>query len=163
MCGKDKPLSEFHLRQLPKSQDQKLRTGGSLRRRNECKSCYRNRQAEHYKKNKGAYIESNRKRRNNIRAVLNSLKENKPCADCRGTFLPCQMDWDHVDPSTKIGGVSNLASRHYLNRTLEEIAKCELVCANCHRLRTWKRRQLGSGTPDSNGRPPRPRRGALPG
>jgi hypothetical protein len=45
------------------------------------------------------------------------------------------MDFDHVR-GTKISDVSNLRT----TKALEEIKKCELVCAVCHRLRTMERR-----------------------
>ncbi len=74
------------------------------------------------------------------RYILNQLK-NKPCFDCQGWFEPCQMDWDHLDPNTKLFSVNKSMTRP-LKETLEEIKKCQLVCSNCHRLRTWKRHRL---------------------
>lgn len=62
-----------------------------------------------------------------------------PCLDCG--FVPvdaCQMDWDHVD-GVKVNGVSQLVALGSMSRVLDEISKCELVCANCHRLRTKTR------------------------
>ena len=60
-----------------------------------------------------------------------------PCADCAGTFEPHQMDFDHRDPTTKsfavMTGRAMLMSRV---RLLEEIAKCDVVCANCHAIRS---------------------------
>jgi hypothetical protein len=72
------------------------------------------------------------------RELSNRLK-NRPCADCQGWFEPCQMDWDHRPGEDK----QELVSRSILfaptKTFLEEIAKCDLVCTNCHRLRTQKR------------------------
>lgn len=49
------------------------------------------------------------------------------------------MDFDHVS-GEKIGCLATLADARYkLEKLKEEIAKCEIVCANCHRVRTWKR------------------------
>lgn len=70
------------------------------------------------------------------RKFLNSLKEGKPCTDCGNIFHPCAMDWDHIN-NNKIANVSRLRSSK--KRVLEEVSKCELVCANCHRIRTYKR------------------------
>lgn len=74
------------------------------------------------------------------RATLEFLRALRrvPCEDCRGTFLPHQMDFDHRDPDTKSFGVTwskaMLAPRQ---RLLDEIAKCDVVCANCHAIRTY--------------------------
>ena len=76
------------------------------------------------------------KRRAINRAWLFNLK-TKPCVDCGKCFHPCAMDFDHVRDN-KATDVSRLMDR---NRKviLDEIAKCDLVCANCHRLRTYIR------------------------
>ena len=72
------------------------------------------------------------------RATLEFLRALRgvPCMDCGGTFKPHQMDFDHRDPSTKLFQVTGplLTPR---KRMLEEIAKCDIVCANCHALRTY--------------------------
>jgi hypothetical protein len=75
------------------------------------------------------------------RRYIDSLKTGKPCSDCGGTFPPVAMDFDHVRgikrfSVSKIGG-----SQMAMETLLEEIAKCELVCSNCHRVRTQKRKQ----------------------
>lgn len=63
--------------------------------------------------------------------------KNKPCADCKGIFNPIAMDFDHVN-GKKIFGVARMVS-FSKKRLDDEIAKCEVVCANCHRIRTFKR------------------------
>lgn len=72
---------------------------------------------------------------------INKLKSN-PCTDCGNTFPPICMDFDHLrDKSFNIGEVyARLTSEKTI---LEEIAKCELVCANCHRIRTQNRSKVG--------------------
>jgi len=50
------------------------------------------------------------------------------------------MDFDHRDPSTKTARVPALVGRAGIRRILAEVAKCDIVCANCHRLRTFERR-----------------------
>lgn len=67
--------------------------------------------------------------------IVNGLK-NKPCKDCQGWFEPYQMDFDHISDN-KACNVSQMVAMGYsLEKILVEIAKCELVCANCHRKRT---------------------------
>ena len=72
-----------------------------------------------------------------FRTYVNEIK-SKPCTDCGNSFPPCVMEFDHLDPKKKTNNVATLM-RHTisLDRLKEEIAKCELVCANCHRIRTW--------------------------
>lgn len=70
------------------------------------------------------------------RAFLNEQK-NKPCQDCGNRFDPCQMDFDHCKGEAKVKDVSRMF--HWAqDKILAEIAKCELVCSNCHRDRTQK-------------------------
>ncbi len=73
---------------------------------------------------------ANRKRK----ALLNELRA-KPCADCGGEFPPECMDFDHRPGEEKLFSVG-VFRRIGLKKLLAEIAKCDVVCANCHRLRT---------------------------
>jgi len=74
-------------------------------------------------------------RRTKLRVLAQELK-SRPCADCRGTFPSECMDFDHVR-GTKINSVARLSMMS--DRFFGEIEKCELVCANCHRIRTAQR------------------------
>ncbi|AVT83635.1 hypothetical protein RPYSC3_47750 [Rhodopseudomonas palustris] len=72
------------------------------------------------------------------REFLTAYKAGKPCKDC-GRFFPTYcMDFDHKDPKGKLIKVSRLAwgGREAM---LREIRKCDLVCAVCHRIRTFAR------------------------
>lgn len=62
-----------------------------------------------------------------------------PCADCGRRFPPCVMQFDHRDPSTKKLTISRSRARGHAT-LLAEVAKCDIVCTNCHRDRTYKRR-----------------------
>lgn len=78
--------------------------------------------------------ERNIKARRKRRALLDRAKQ-VPCADCGGMFPPYVMDFDHRDPSTKEFNVGSYMVS--IARLTREIAKCDVVCANCHRERTW--------------------------
>lgn len=71
---------------------------------------------------------------------FNALKD-RPCAACGGKFHPVCMDWHHRDESAK---TFNIASgfRYAKPRILAEIAKCDLLCANCHRMESYGLNQL---------------------
>jgi hypothetical protein len=61
--------------------------------------------------------------------------------ECGNSFPSCVMEFDHVR-GDKVIGVGLLAGYGVsIEAIQEEIAKCDLVCANCHRIRTWKRGQ----------------------
>lgn len=71
--------------------------------------------------------------------LVESLK-SEPCTDCKKTFPTECMDFDHV-AGQKLFNIGHLLSRTPTREVLlAEIAKCELVCANCHRIRTRKRK-----------------------
>jgi hypothetical protein len=70
--------------------------------------------------------------------IVNNLK-SAPCSDCLNSFPPYCMDWDHIDPSTKLRSVGEMVSRYGLPRVMIEISKCDLVCRVCHRMRTSHR------------------------
>lgn len=71
-------------------------------------------------------------------AALAHVEQRKaaPCADCGQTFHPKAMHFHHRDPAEKTAAVSQLISRGASTTELDaEIAKCELLCANCHAIR----------------------------
>lgn len=92
---------------------------------------YRLNHPERYKQIKRAYTEACRQRINVLKAA--------PCTDCGGTFPPECMDFDHVR-GVKVQGIAGMID-YGPEKLAEELAKCELVCANCHRTRTKNRRK----------------------
>lgn len=66
--------------------------------------------------------------------------KSKPCADCGKPYHPLLMDFDHRPGTIKrftIGAVRWSKGRQALQ---DEIAKCDVVCVLCHRIRTWNRK-----------------------
>lgn len=78
-------------------------------------------------------------------AVLEA--KDKPCADCGIRYPYYVMEFDHLDSETKEFNVSAGVVRASYERVIAEIAKCEVVCANCHRFRTAKRAEEGRKHP----------------
>jgi len=76
--------------------------------------------------------------RRNKRMRLNALKKG-PCVNCGGQFPPEAMDFDHVKGRKKFALSKARDSKLAWDMLLNEITKCDLVCANCHRIRTRKR------------------------
>jgi len=85
------------------------------------------------------YLDRKRARWQDQARLLDRLRD-LPCADCGRRFSPCAMDFDHRDPGLKRYGVTRMIGRAGTARILAEVAKCDIVCANCHRSRTLARR-----------------------
>jgi hypothetical protein len=85
------------------------------------------------------YLDRKRARWQEHARLLDQLRD-VPCADCGRRFPPCAMDFDHRDPRMKRCGVTRMVGRAGAARMLAEAAKCDIVCANCHRSRTLVRR-----------------------
>lgn len=79
--------------------------------------------------------EKTRLERVNKTAMIQEAK-NKPCMDCGIKYHPYIMHFDHRDPSTKRKSLAQMGT-YSLAHIREEIAKCDVVCANCHGMRTY--------------------------
>lgn len=62
-------------------------------------------------------------------------QKKKPCLDCGVSYPPIVMEFHHRDKSQKEITPSQALARRSRQGVLDEIAKCDLLCANCHRLR----------------------------
>lgn len=104
-----------------------------IAKRRECHKRY-------YLRNKQLYREKNIRRRKELISFVISLKQ-KPCMDCGVQYPHYAMDFDHRDEKTKLTTISRMISFHSYSKgkILEEVEKCDLVCANCHRIRTYYR------------------------
>lgn len=81
---------------------------------------------------------SRARRKARLLGTVNVLKD-KPCADCQGRFPVVCMDFDHVHGG-KLMDVSRMILHDYpMAKILAEIELCDLVCANCHRIRSQRR------------------------
>ena len=57
------------------------------------------------------------------------------CTDCAGIFPPRVYDFHHLDPSIKDPKASKLFKKGLTAEVIEELKKCVMLCANCHRIR----------------------------
>lgn len=105
-----------------------------------CKSCRKEKDSKIYSPR---YAEKRTKRNIRIkkenRTWITDFK-NKPCLDCKIKYPHYVMDFDHRNSSEKKFSVANALRTGgiSLKRIQKEIEKCDLICANCHRIRTWK-------------------------
>jgi hypothetical protein len=130
-CASDKPMEDFHLH--------RSRADG---RQTVCKQCKQRYNAAYYEahavRDRAARAAARRALRRRVEDALRAAKQ-QPCADCGRTLHPEAMDLDHVR-GDKVGD-ANALRRRGLAAVLQEIAKCDVVCANCHRRRTQQRRE----------------------
>lgn len=101
--------------------------------------------AKYYSENKEYHRARNANRKRVVQEFVKQYKESHPCADCNNLYPACVMDFDHLPQFEKTEGIAIMAKHTTLPRVMEEIAKCELVCSNCHRIRTWLLRDLPKG------------------
>jgi hypothetical protein len=71
------------------------------------------------------------------RQYLYDIKD-VPCLDCGNKFHPACMEFDHREDEIKLFNIGRLSDWNK-NNIEAEIAKCDIVCANCHNLRTFNR------------------------
>lgn len=136
-CQIDKPLSEYY---------QRKNAMGGTTPYTKCKPCH------------GAMTQAWReqhpdwKARRQPRSELREKHADKyafvakakavPCMDCKNSFPQECMDFDHVR-GEKLGNIAVMIWKNApTQRVREEMEKCELICANCHRIRTRKRMRV---------------------
>ena len=72
-------------------------------------------------------------------SALSMMKLEAGCADCGYAVDPVALDFDHVR-GTKLGAVGSMLNQSW-TAILAEVDKCDVVCSNCHRIRTDQRRR----------------------
>jgi lysyl-tRNA synthetase class I len=75
---------------------------------------------------------------------IQELKSKTPCMDCKINYPYYVMDFDHVR-GRKHKNVMELIPTLSKKKIDEEISKCEIVCSNCHRIRTHQRKLKKAG------------------
>jgi transcription elongation factor Elf1 len=93
-----------------------------------------------YRENRERKIAWQKRRREELRAWFRDLKTTKSCARCGERTVEC-LQFHHRDPSEKLFDVSDIIARWSRERILVEIAKCDVLCANCHLKHHWEARR----------------------
>lgn len=91
------------------------------------------------------------------RELLSQIKLEVGCIVCGFNEHPAALDFDHRPDEVKLFNVS-VGYMYGLDRVMAEIAKCDVVCANHHRIRTAERGYVGNGVPNPNSPNPPSRR-----
>jgi hypothetical protein len=123
---------------LPES-DFGVRTNGKPQ--HWCRACHCSYQREYFEQHKAYYLELQNQRVQRNRLLIQQAK-NVPCADSGRRYPPYVMDFDHRAGEVKCFNLSIAAGQTRLSweNIAAEIAKCDVVCANCHRERTYQRK-----------------------
>lgn len=131
-CGKNKPLSDFYCRKIGPRQGKYYE---------KCKVCMKVRGRSYYHNHHTRQLKL-AKQRNRRYLDLNleylAVVKNNKCADCGKFYPPWVMDFDYKDKTLKSNNVAWLRRFHSQSKLKQEIDKYDLVCANCHRLRTFE-------------------------
>ena len=103
-----------------------------------CRECHSLYTRKHYSENKQYYVDKAKQqnllqKEKSIKLILESFASG--CSDC-GNMDVRVLEFDHL--GNKTANISNMLT-HSTKRLKEEISKCEVVCCNCHRIRTSSR------------------------
>jgi len=109
-----------------------------------CKEDQSKASKEHYQRNKSVYkkrsLKRNVNRRKWGREFIRRVKSMLDCVDC-GESDPIVLEFDHVR-GEKVKNIADMVNQSYGIETIKnEIRKCEVRCANCHRRKTHERRK----------------------
>jgi hypothetical protein len=126
-CGETKSLSEFHRNGARRDGVQTY-----------CRPCRAVIDHDRYERIRGTRVRTRAWERGRAEWLF-GLKNGRPCTDCGRLFAPQVMQWDHLPGVPKLGNISTDFRGRSRAEILDEIAKCELVCTNCHTIRTFQR------------------------
>lgn len=128
-CKKNKPIANFN-------KDRCSKDGFSL----VCKTCRKVTRRNYYLSNKDLIIKKQREKRRQCQEWLRQYKEK--CEIC-GESHPACLDFHHI--GDKEDGIASMMHKKNITeelkrKILKEIAKCEVLCSNCHRKVHWEER-----------------------
>lgn len=99
---------------------------------NRCKQCYNEYNRRYYKNGEQTkQIKRVNRNKQRDRIKYQEWKSTQRCLCCGEDSVEC-LDLHHTDPSIKDGVISDMIGRSW-QRVMEEISKCVVLCANCHR------------------------------
>ena len=134
-CGIKKKEEEFHWKIV------------GIKRQYSCKLCRKQYHRQHYLNNKEKYCEqavvSKRRIRARLKEYITSYLETHPCVDCgEDNFIV--LEFDHVRGKKEFCICEGTSAGYSISRVKKEIAKCEVRCANCHKIRHYNQRSKGA-------------------
>jgi len=121
-CNKEKSIGEFSLKHGKPQYN--------------CKECHKEYRKNHYETNRQKYIDKAKRNKEEYRKQYFEWLSTKSCVDCGVSDIRV-LEQDHL--RDKEYNVSSRIGRLTLEAMMPELDKCEIVCANCHRIRTIDR------------------------
>lgn len=126
VCGIEKDTSEFSV------QKRNTKSGISIKRRSECKSCY-NEYIRKYLKDNEKHKSRVKKGKEKRREFIAQLKVSTGCYLCGYKKSSGALHYHHLDPSEKEFEIGWAVNKQLTEeKIMTEIKKCVLLCANCH-------------------------------
>lgn len=118
-CGEHKDPRSFY-------DDRPQKGRQRLKRRSKCRACTRAQM---------------RKRYEHRSQMVDDYKLAARCADCGWADHPRALEFDHLPGCVKVNNVAHMIAntKFTLAEIQAEMDKCDVVCANCHRIRTYNR------------------------
>ena len=95
---------------------------------------------KHYLKHKDKIIASNQRNRAIHKKTWDEFKGTLACVKC-GFSHVAALDFHHEDPSEKEYNIHKLVGNGRFTKAYEEIKKCIVLCANCHRIHHWEEKK----------------------
>lgn len=97
-----------------------------------CRNCQKKYRKKHYELNKQKYITKAKKYTYSVVEWFKEIKKDLKCEHCNENRW-WVLDFHHVNPEEKDSEVSSLIRKGNKVKIIEEIKKCKVLCANCHR------------------------------
>lgn len=105
-----------------------------------CKSCWKTYRAEWYRNNAARHKKNVKQVKIARSDLFRELKFNKICMDCRLPWPYYVLQFDHRPGEIKLFELSGSARNRGMTAILAEMKKCDLICSNCHAIRTHTRK-----------------------
>lgn len=126
-CKQEKPFDEFGWRNKDRGWRQAY-----------CRECNRLANSQHYKLNKETYKAKAKQYKKTLLDKKKEYLQSHPCVNC-GESDHVVLHFDHVNPNDKVSEISTMIRNGTAwKNILNEIEKCQVLCANCHMRRTAK-------------------------
>lgn len=103
-----------------------------------CKKCVSDMGSSYYKENRDLKLFKIKQTEIDKYTYVEQIK-SKPCADCKIQYHLSAMEFDHLPGCKKLFNIGSGLRKYGLEKLKQEIAKCEVVCSNCHHVRSFNR------------------------
>jgi hypothetical protein len=103
-----------------------------------CRKCKKEYDAQYYVVHKARTLARNKKNKLSVLEWLAAYKQTLKCIRC-GENHPATLDFHHTNPDEKDGDIATLVQHYSIERLKREIAKCIVLCSNCHRKEHYGR------------------------